>query len=322
MLYPASSTKQYPSISKITEWLKSVAISDTPLSSEHVRTLLDMLVYSAEIEALPAMLLGNDGGSESENASSGEESDINRKKKTKKRSKSGSESDDDEAPSTSRNKKRKKRSRDDESNSDSESEDDAPSKKRAKNKKRKAHRDDSGSGSESDSDASDAGSDRGRKRSSSKSRSRSKSASRKIKRDEDDEELEEATVDMDFANIDIFARSAAQGGPAGARDGPRLRQDLTLSHITDADRVVYRALSRNPAVSNTVMSGWSQSPCGHCPRFDFCEDSGPINPIGCQYFDAWFEGEGDPGVDEHADGNDDDDDEDEGGPDLEVAVEQ
>ncbi|KAI9476588.1 MAG: RNA polymerase Rpc34 [Benjaminiella poitrasii] len=33
----------------------------------------------------------------------------------------------------------------------------------------------------------------------------------------------------------------------------------------------------------------TETPCGKCPVFSFCVDDGPINPVNCEYFDAWLE---------------------------------
>jgi DNA-directed RNA polymerase III subunit RPC6 len=53
MLYPTSVTKYYPTTAQITVWLKKAQISPTELQEGDVQMLLDMLVYSGEIEVLP-----------------------------------------------------------------------------------------------------------------------------------------------------------------------------------------------------------------------------------------------------------------------------
>ncbi|KAF2863674.1 hypothetical protein K470DRAFT_210224 [Piedraia hortae CBS 480.64] len=35
-------------------------------------------------------------------------------------------------------------------------------------------------------------------------------------------------------------------------------------------------------------NGFTESPCGRCPVFDFCSDTGPINPTGCVYWKDWL----------------------------------
>ncbi|EGP90809.1 uncharacterized protein MYCGRDRAFT_64857 [Zymoseptoria tritici IPO323] len=37
-----------------------------------------------------------------------------------------------------------------------------------------------------------------------------------------------------------------------------------------------------------VGTGLTQAPCGHCPVFDLCHDSGPINAAECVYFEQWL----------------------------------
>lgn len=36
------------------------------------------------------------------------------------------------------------------------------------------------------------------------------------------------------------------------------------------------------------LSGLTQAPCGKCPVFDFCSDSGPVNPLNCEYCEEWL----------------------------------
>lgn len=94
-------------------------------------------------------------------------------------------------------------------------------------------------------------------------------------------------MDMAFAEVGMDqpkqVTNTATGKGSGLFDQPP--RNMTLSQMS-GDRVVYRVIRRENAM---VVSGWSQSPCGHCPRFDFCEDSGPINPASCQYYDVWLE---------------------------------
>ena len=56
MVFPTRMAKStYPSAARITRWLRNAKISETELRQEHVQMLLDALVYSGEIEALPAL---------------------------------------------------------------------------------------------------------------------------------------------------------------------------------------------------------------------------------------------------------------------------
>ncbi|CBQ72519.1 related to RPC34-DNA-directed RNA polymerase III, 34 KD subunit [Sporisorium reilianum SRZ2] len=36
--------------------------------------------------------------------------------------------------------------------------------------------------------------------------------------------------------------------------------------------------------SDSDSVGWTETPCGHCPVFDFCDDTGPVNAETCQYY--------------------------------------
>lgn len=50
-------------------------------------------------------------------------------------------------------------------------------------------------------------------------------------------------------------------------------------------QIVYRATRR---LDNSVMLGQMHTPCGRCPQFTFCEESGPVNAAGCEYYDGWL----------------------------------
>lgn len=50
-------------------------------------------------------------------------------------------------------------------------------------------------------------------------------------------------------------------------------------------QVVYRATRR---LDESVLLGQMQTPCGRCPQFTFCEESGPVNASGCKYYDDWL----------------------------------
>jgi len=45
----------------------------------------------------------------------------------------------------------------------------------------------------------------------------------------------------------------------------------------------YKAVKRNPA-----MNALQNIPCGKCPVFHDCGDTGPITPLTCQYFQDWL----------------------------------
>lgn len=53
------------------------------------------------------------------------------------------------------------------------------------------------------------------------------------------------------------------------------------------ENVVYRAVRQ---WAESVPLGIIQAPCGKCPMFEFCQDDGPVNPVGCEYLEGWIEG--------------------------------
>lgn len=40
----------------------------------------------------------------------------------------------------------------------------------------------------------------------------------------------------------------------------------------------------------TVPLGQTEVPCGKCPVFSFCEESGPVNAESCEYWEGWLDG--------------------------------
>jgi DNA-directed RNA polymerase III subunit RPC6 len=48
---------------------------------------------------------------------------------------------------------------------------------------------------------------------------------------------------------------------------------------------------RSPArlSSGDEESSLTDAPCGRCPVFSICEESGPINPGNCEYYQEWLE---------------------------------
>ncbi len=38
-----------------------------------------------------------------------------------------------------------------------------------------------------------------------------------------------------------------------------------------------------------LENGLTESPCGRCPVFDFCEEGGPVNANSCEYFQEWLQ---------------------------------
>jgi len=116
MVYPTRMSKSvYPSSAQITRWLRNAKISDTELRQEHVQMLLDALVYSGEIEALPA-LGTSDAHDEDDlgNASDGMDIEVETptrvtpSKRKKRKEAIDSLDDEDEQMTNGRNSKRRK----------------------------------------------------------------------------------------------------------------------------------------------------------------------------------------------------------------------
>jgi DNA-directed RNA polymerase III subunit RPC6 len=63
---------------------------------------------------------------------------------------------------------------------------------------------------------------------------------------------------------------------------PSPEPNLTTTNLNDLS-VVYRATRRF-----NVPLGQVQAPCGQCPVFAFCDESGPVDPVGCKYFGDWL----------------------------------
>jgi DNA-directed RNA polymerase III subunit RPC6 len=55
--------------------------------------------------------------------------------------------------------------------------------------------------------------------------------------------------------------------------------------VSPQDHTIYRAITEE-----RMSVGWSQSPCGICPSFEFCKDDGPVNPKECIYYGDWLTG--------------------------------
>jgi DNA-directed RNA polymerase III subunit RPC6 len=68
-----------------------------------------------------------------------------------------------------------------------------------------------------------------------------------------------------------------------ASDASDLGPLTLLTQDTDSNTTyAYRAI--RPEYPQSVL-GWSQTPCGRCPVFDFCTAGGPVNAAECVYFD-------------------------------------
>ncbi|KAI8920789.1 hypothetical protein PhCBS80983_g00444 [Powellomyces hirtus] len=53
----------------------------------------------------------------------------------------------------------------------------------------------------------------------------------------------------------------------------------------DTDIWMYKAV-RGSALEE--RNAWTDMPCGRCPVFDFCSETGPVNPSNCRYFKDWL----------------------------------
>lgn len=89
--------------------------------------------------------------------------------------------------------------------------------------------------------------------------------------------------DLDNADIALKPKSTAMPGISA---NPFFSQEgkPTLNDLSD-QAVLYRATRRLK-----ISLGQTQAPCGICPQFNFCEEDGPVNPVGCTYLSDWLSG--------------------------------
>jgi DNA-directed RNA polymerase III subunit RPC6 len=38
----------------------------------------------------------------------------------------------------------------------------------------------------------------------------------------------------------------------------------------------------------SLVSAFTEAPCGRCPVFEICEEGGPVGPSNCEYFKKWL----------------------------------
>ncbi|KAF9781359.1 RNA polymerase Rpc34 subunit-domain-containing protein [Thelephora terrestris] len=283
-LYPISSPPEYPNAKNVLQFLKQSRITETPLSVEHVESLLNVLVLDGEIERIPAYgsslwdakAIADDPESESERHSkskrrhrSREDRDGRKKSKSSKRQDSDSETDDASSPP----RKKSRRSKREDSDSDDE-----PKRKRKKSKARD-------SDSEEDEDE-----DRVEKRKRKQSRSKSKKSK---SRGRSEDESTTASSDPDTESDGSSRRGRARGSSSKSRSKANVSKSAKRSSSPapfeeyDFENMgtthVYRAIRPERAVP-----GWSQAPCTACPSFDFCDDRGPVNAKDCVYYGEWL----------------------------------
>ena len=52
----------------------------------------------------------------------------------------------------------------------------------------------------------------------------------------------------------------------------------------------YRAVKQVDGEDGVELgNGLTESPCGRCPVFEFCEEGGPVNAKSCEYFQEWLQ---------------------------------
>ncbi|CAE6478321.1 unnamed protein product [Rhizoctonia solani] len=287
-LFPTSQSSRYPTAADVLNFLKSSNITDTPLEISHVESLLQVLIYDGLVEALPGSGLTNmpdiggesdrDSGSDSDSESSDDES-SRRKKKRKK---------DKEKEKSSSSKKGKKRARDDpdsDSNNDSSDSSDATAARKKKRRKAADNGSDSGS-AKSDSDRSEEEGARAKKRKNAKSRSKSRRATSDSESgSESDSDSSNSDSDGDRGRKKSKNKNKSKSTSKSKSKKSKVKREpspVEVQFDATAGRI-YRAVR-----PERVALGWSQSPCGTCPQFDFCHDDGPVNARECQYYSTWL----------------------------------
>jgi DNA-directed RNA polymerase III subunit RPC6 len=281
LLYAISAAPSYPSAGDVQSFLTRMKLTPTPLTVDHIETLLGVLELDGEIERVPAfgaaLWEANAGGRGDDDDKSGDERPAKKRRKDKERDASRkrkrrdvSDSDDDasasEAESSRRKKSGKKKRRnasDDESDSDSEAE------RRRRKKKRRA--------AASDSDAGSGSEDEAPRRKKGKKRRAGTPSSDDDSSDSDDARRRRRKRSKSGSKSRARSPSADAGG---------------LTDVFGGSAYVYRALrpERVGTAPPTALLGWaSQAPCARCPVFDFCRQGGPVNPQGCEYYEGWLQ---------------------------------
>ncbi|KAG8686784.1 34-kDa subunit of RNA polymerase III (C) [Ceratobasidium sp. 395] len=280
-LFPVSESTRYPTAADVLNFLKQTNVTDAPLDIAHVESLLQVLVYDGTVEVLP--------GSGLPKVESDEEDEVPKKKKRAKEKEKAA-------------KKGKKRARGDSDESEGEDEveaedsDETAGRERKRRKRSNSDSDasDSGSGSDSDSDD-DAGKGRGKKpkskpksksKSSSKSKAKSKSKS-KSRQDTSNSESDSGSTSESESEPESDPPKRKSKSKSKPKKTKREPSPIELTNLTDISAVtsskVYRAIR-----PERVALGWSQSPCGACPQFEFCHDDGPVNARECTYYSGWL----------------------------------
>ncbi|TFK27072.1 RNA polymerase III subunit Rpc34 [Coprinopsis marcescibilis] len=264
-LYPISNAPEYPSAQQIRNSLRKARLTETDLSVEHVESLLNVLVLDGKIEALPSF-----GTSLWDSNAINEESEDEHDSRSRKKRKHGS---DDE-----HERKRSKRKRSKKVNSDDESSDDHPSKKSRRKRGRSA---DSSSDSESEADV------KKKKRKGKKIKDESDSSD-----NDDDARLKNKkrkkkrsrSSDSDSSSDSESEHRSRRSSKKSSKRSPSPFDYSGYDNFDAGGGLVYRALKEE-----APLVAWYQAPCALCPSFDFCKESGPVNPRECAYFEEWLE---------------------------------
>lgn len=134
---------------------------------------------------------------------------------------------------------------------------------------------DSGSDSESDT-ASDSGNDNRHKR---KRSSKDSSSSRKKSKKNDSKSRKAKSRDRSRSRSRSRSKAAAASSTTESGSDSEAEGLSRDAGFDDFVPFVYRAI--RPL---SVRVGWTETPCGHCPVFDFCDESGPVNAESCHYY--------------------------------------
>ncbi|KAF9653354.1 hypothetical protein BDM02DRAFT_3125777 [Thelephora ganbajun] len=262
------SLPEYQNAQNVLQFLKQTKITETPLSVEHVESLLNVPVLDGEIERIPAYgaslwdskAIVDDPVSESERHSKskrkhrpGEDGDGHKKNKSSKRQDSDTELDDASSPPRGKKSRRSKRQ-------DSDS-DRGPKRKLQKPKAR-------------DKDSQEDKTEERKKRQFLSMSKKSKS------REQSEDEPTTASSDSGMNGPEVLLPSqlksnASKSAKRSSSPAPFKEYEYESTGTTH----VYRAIRPERAVS-----GWSQAPCTACPGFDFCDDRGPVNARDCVYY--------------------------------------
>jgi DNA-directed RNA polymerase III subunit RPC6 len=96
----------------------------------------------------------------------------------------------------------------------------------------------------------------------------------------------DSSVDSDELDDAFLKLKPSAGGNATSSALPTVFSGSSGGILDLSDTsVVYRAIHRFQ-----MSLGQTQAPCGKCPQFVFCEEDGPVNPAGCQYYGEWLSG--------------------------------